>query len=218
MYGKIGLIFMTPRTPALDASNRLKLGTAFLYSAVICMHYRQLGCAKRVVNYRMSKLLKPAFAAQIHSAQRWVPLQPRAQGIPNNGISGSHNRTGSAPRGRPSFGISGNVIVKTEWHDNSLESSQGTLSFMIVKTYWYDHSLESCQGALVWKCCRPLLSLPSMILHDKPSSVLHGKILYGIVITFLITQISFMWGNSHSIRSMVFWGNVKVQYFPLLSL
>jgi hypothetical protein len=37
------------------------------------MHHRQLGCAKSVVNYRMSKLLKPAFAAQIHSAQRWVP-------------------------------------------------------------------------------------------------------------------------------------------------
>jgi hypothetical protein len=34
----------------------------------MCMHYPQLGCAKW-----WSKLLKPAFAAQIHSAQRWVP-------------------------------------------------------------------------------------------------------------------------------------------------
>jgi hypothetical protein len=59
--------------PGKDASNRLKFGTAFLYSAAICMRYRQIGCAKSVVNYRMSKLLKPAFAAQIHSDQRWVP-------------------------------------------------------------------------------------------------------------------------------------------------
>jgi hypothetical protein len=97
--------------PGKDASNRPKLGTAILYSAAICMHCRQMGCAKNVVNYRMSKFLEPAFAAQIHSAQWWVPLQPRAQGIPHNGISsshngisGSHNWTGSA-RGWPSFGI-----------------------------------------------------------------------------------------------------------------
>jgi hypothetical protein len=45
--------------PGKDAS---KLGTAFLHSAAICMHYRQIGCAKSVVDYRMSKLLKPAFA------------------------------------------------------------------------------------------------------------------------------------------------------------
>jgi hypothetical protein len=57
--------FQDPMDPGKDASNHLKLGTAFLYSAAICMHYRQLGCAKSVVNYRMSKLLKPAFAAQI---------------------------------------------------------------------------------------------------------------------------------------------------------
>jgi hypothetical protein len=76
MYGKIGLIF---RAPGKDASNRLNLGTVFLYSAAICMHYRQIGCAKSVVNYRMSKLLKPAFDAQIHSAQRWVPLHPDAR-------------------------------------------------------------------------------------------------------------------------------------------
>jgi hypothetical protein len=36
------------------------------------MHYQQIGCAKSVLNYRMSKLLKPAFAAQIQSAQRCV--------------------------------------------------------------------------------------------------------------------------------------------------
>jgi hypothetical protein len=33
--------------PGKDASNRLKLGTAFLYSAVMCMHYRQIGCTKQ---------------------------------------------------------------------------------------------------------------------------------------------------------------------------
>jgi hypothetical protein len=32
--------------PGKDASNRLKLGTAFLYSVAICMHYWQIGCAK----------------------------------------------------------------------------------------------------------------------------------------------------------------------------
>jgi hypothetical protein len=61
--------FQDPMDPGKDASNRRKLDTAFLYSAVMCMHYRQLGCAKRVVNNRMSKLLTPAFAAKIHSAQ-----------------------------------------------------------------------------------------------------------------------------------------------------
>jgi hypothetical protein len=71
MYGKIGLIFRTPMDPGKDASNCLKLGTAFL--VLPCLHYRQLGCAKRVVNYWMLKLLKPAFAAQIHSAQRLAP-------------------------------------------------------------------------------------------------------------------------------------------------
>jgi hypothetical protein len=43
----------------------MKLGTAFIYSAAIRMHYRQIGCAKSVVNYRISKLLKPAFAANV---------------------------------------------------------------------------------------------------------------------------------------------------------
>jgi hypothetical protein len=83
--------------PGKDASNRLKLGTAFLYSAAICMHYRQIGCT----NTQCSKV---------------GALQPRAQGFPHNGISsshngisGSHNGTGSAPRGWRSFGISGNV-------------------------------------------------------------------------------------------------------------
>jgi hypothetical protein len=59
--------------PGKDALNRLKFGTAFLYSAAICMHHQQIGCAKRMVNHRMSKLLKPAFVAQIHSGQRWAP-------------------------------------------------------------------------------------------------------------------------------------------------
>jgi hypothetical protein len=59
--------------PGKDASNWLKLGAAFLYSAAICMHYRQIESTKRVVNYRMSNMLKPAFAAQIQSAQRCVP-------------------------------------------------------------------------------------------------------------------------------------------------
>jgi hypothetical protein len=80
------------------------------------MHYRQMGYAKSVVNYKMSKLLKPAFAAQIQwQCSKMGALQPRAEGIPHsgissshNGISGSHKRTGSA-RGWPSFGISGNV-------------------------------------------------------------------------------------------------------------
>jgi hypothetical protein len=84
--------------PGRDASNCLKLnGTVFLYSTAIYMHYRQLGCAKRLVNYRMSKLLKAAFAAQMQCSHVGA-LQPRARGIPLNVISGSHNRTGSAPR------------------------------------------------------------------------------------------------------------------------
>jgi hypothetical protein len=33
--------FQDPMDPGKDYSNRLKLGTAFLYSAAICMHYRQ---------------------------------------------------------------------------------------------------------------------------------------------------------------------------------
>jgi hypothetical protein len=37
--------------PGKYASNRLKLGKAFLYSAAIYMHYRQLACTKSVVNY-----------------------------------------------------------------------------------------------------------------------------------------------------------------------
>jgi hypothetical protein len=69
--------------PGKDASNRLKLGTAVLYSAAICMHYRQIGCAKSVsvVNNRMSKLLKPAFAVHKYtSAQRWVPYTATCSG------------------------------------------------------------------------------------------------------------------------------------------
>jgi hypothetical protein len=73
--------------PHKDASNRLNLGTAFLYSADICMHYRQLGCAKRVVNYRMSNLLKPAFAAQIHSAQSWEPHSHMLRVFHTRGLS-----------------------------------------------------------------------------------------------------------------------------------
>jgi hypothetical protein len=56
--------------PGKDATNRLKLGTAFLCIATICMHYRQICCAKSAVSYKMSKLLKPAFAAEIHSAHQ----------------------------------------------------------------------------------------------------------------------------------------------------
>jgi hypothetical protein len=37
-------------------------------------------------------------------------ILPRAQGIPLNGISGSHNRTGSAPS--RSFGIAGNATLR----------------------------------------------------------------------------------------------------------
>jgi hypothetical protein len=40
--------FQDPMDPGKDASNRLKLGTAFLYSAAICMYYRQIGCTKSV--------------------------------------------------------------------------------------------------------------------------------------------------------------------------
>jgi hypothetical protein len=64
--------------PGKDASNHVKLGTAFLYSAAICLHYRQIGSAKSVVNYRMSKLLKPAFAARTQCSKVGA-LQPRAQ-------------------------------------------------------------------------------------------------------------------------------------------
>jgi hypothetical protein len=35
--------FQDPMDPSKDASNRLKLGTAFEYSAAIYMHYRQIG-------------------------------------------------------------------------------------------------------------------------------------------------------------------------------
>jgi hypothetical protein len=106
--------FQDPMGPGKDASNRLKLGTAFLYRAVICMHYRQLASVQRwwwIIEWQCcpSQLL-------LHT--QWSKLgasQPRAQCISHNGISsshtgisGSHNRTDSAPRGWPSFGISGN--------------------------------------------------------------------------------------------------------------
>jgi hypothetical protein len=93
-----------------------------------CCMYRQLGCAKRVMNYWMSNLLKPAFAAQIHSAQSWVPyshvLRVFHNGISSshNGISGSHNMTDSAPRGRPSFGISGNETSRQKCVKSSVLS------------------------------------------------------------------------------------------------
>jgi hypothetical protein len=60
--------------PSKDESNRLKLGPAFLYSAAIHMHYRQIGCAKSVVNYRMSKLLKASFCCtnSLQCAHRYL--------------------------------------------------------------------------------------------------------------------------------------------------
>jgi hypothetical protein len=108
MYRKINLIFRIPMDPDKDASYRLKLCTVYFYTVLPYMHYRQIWCAKREVNYRMSKLLNPAFAAQIHKCSNVGALQPRAQGIPHNGISnsyneisGSHNGTGSAENGLP---------------------------------------------------------------------------------------------------------------------
>jgi hypothetical protein len=73
---QIGLIFRTPMDHVKDASNCLKLGTAFLYSAA--MHMYALS-ANRV--RKECQLLKPAFAAQIHSAQRWVPCTAMCSGL-----------------------------------------------------------------------------------------------------------------------------------------
>jgi hypothetical protein len=55
------------------------------------------------------KVAQASFCCTNTQCSKVGPEQTRAQGIPHNGISGSHNRTGSAPREWPSFGISGNV-------------------------------------------------------------------------------------------------------------
>jgi hypothetical protein len=90
---KIGLLFRTPMDTGKDASNRVKLGTAFLYSAV--RHLCALSVTrvrKKCGKLRNIKVAQASFCCtdtQLPTGRRLSTHVLKS--IPHNGISSSHN-------------------------------------------------------------------------------------------------------------------------------